>query len=65
MDADELHERARAARKVRTQRDAAEGRISGERLRRAMREAFARADARERREQRGGTKPDPPERTDS
>ncbi len=64
MDPEELHERARAARNVRTQRDAAENRIAGERLRRAMREAFAREDARKRHEGRGAARPDPRERSD-
>jgi hypothetical protein len=64
MDFEELQQRARAARNVRTQRDAAEKKVSGERLRRGMREAFARVDARKRREQPGDTEPDPPEHTD-
>jgi hypothetical protein len=42
MDPKEFRKRLRAERSVRAQRDAAERRIPGERLRREIREAFAR-----------------------
>ena len=60
MDFEDLRTRAKAVRNVRAQRDAAEGRIAGERLRRSLREAFAREDARKLRENRQvGVQPDP------
>jgi hypothetical protein len=46
MDLEDLRRRASAARKVLAQRDAAESRIAGERLHRALREASAPEGAR-------------------
>lgn len=56
---EDFRERVQAERSVRKQRDAAERAIPGERLRREIREAFAREDARKRREDRqsGPVKP--------
>jgi hypothetical protein len=57
---EDFRERVQAERSVRKQRDAAERAIPGERLRREIREAFAREDARKRREDRqSGAQPDP------
>jgi hypothetical protein len=47
MDFKEFRKRVQAERSVRAQRDAAERRIPGERLRREIREAFARERERE------------------
>jgi hypothetical protein len=66
MDFEDLRRRAKAARNVRTQRDAAESKIAGEKLRRALREAFAREDARKLREDREvSMDPDPPDSTNT
>lgn len=59
-DLENFRERIRAERSVRAQRDAAERRIPGERLRREIREAFASEDARQhRKDHQVGVKPDP------
>ena len=42
MPFDEIRQRLEAVQRVRAQRDAAERRVPGERLRRELREAFAR-----------------------
>jgi hypothetical protein len=46
MDFDEFQKRLQGERAVRTQRDRAERAVPGERLRREIREAFERQDAR-------------------
>jgi hypothetical protein len=46
MDSDEFRKRVQDERAVRAQRDAAERAVPGERLRREIREAFERQDAR-------------------
>jgi hypothetical protein len=62
----EFKERVQAERSKRAQRDAAERGIPGERLRREIREAFAREDARKLREDgESGVEPDPGEPTDA
>ncbi len=48
MESDDFEKRIEAVRSVRSQRAAAEQAIPGERLRREIREAFERQDARER-----------------
>jgi hypothetical protein len=48
MDFKDFRQRVQDERRVRAQRDAAERDIPGERLRRAIREAFARESAGER-----------------
>ena len=53
MDFDDPQRRAQDEQHVRRQRDAAEKKIPTERLRRRLREAFAREDARKLREERG------------
>jgi hypothetical protein len=45
MEFEDFRERVQAEREVRAQRDAAERNIPAERLRREIREAFARQDA--------------------
>ena len=45
MEFEDFRERVQAEREVRAQRDAAERNIPSERLRREIREAFARQDA--------------------
>ena len=45
MDFDEFRQRVQDERRVRAQRDAAEKNLAGERLRREIREAFARESA--------------------
>jgi hypothetical protein len=63
MDFREFRESVQAERSVRAQRDAAERRMPGERLRREIREAFARQRAGELGEDReAGVQPDPPKR---
>jgi hypothetical protein len=47
MEFEELRARVQAERKMRAQRDAAERAIANQRLRREIREAFARESARE------------------
>jgi len=60
MEFRDFEERVQAERSVRAQRDAAERRIPGERLRREIREAFARESAGELGDDRQvGVKPDP------
>jgi hypothetical protein len=60
MEFEEFRRRVRAERNVRAQRDAAERRVPGERLRRAIREAFASKRARELAEDRQApVKPNP------
>ena len=60
MEFEDLRERVQAERKRRAQRDAAERKIPYERLRRELREAFARQDSRELGDDRqAGVKPDP------
>ena len=46
MDSDEFQERIQDERSIRAQRDAAERAVPGDRLRREIREAFERQDAR-------------------
>ena len=46
MDSEEFRKRVQDERAVRAQRDAAERAVPGERLRREIREAFERQDAR-------------------
>jgi hypothetical protein len=66
VEFEEFRRRVRAERSVRAQRDAAERRVPGERLRRAIREAFASKRARELAEDREvGVKPNPLEPPDS
>ncbi|HEX2411900.1 MAG TPA: hypothetical protein VHJ39_12095 [Solirubrobacteraceae bacterium] len=48
MESEDFDRRIEAVRSVRAQRDAAERAIPGERLRREIREAFERQDARDR-----------------
>ena len=48
MEFEDFREQVRAERKVRAQRDAAERNLPLERLRREIREAFERKDARDR-----------------
>jgi hypothetical protein len=48
MESDDLRKRVQAEKSLRSQRDAAERGIPGERLRREIREAFERKDARDR-----------------
>jgi hypothetical protein len=50
MEPDDFGKRIKAVRSVRSQRDAAETAMPGERLRREIREAFERQDARDRTE---------------
>jgi len=60
MEFEEFRERVQDERSKRAQRDAAERGVPGERLRREIREAFAREDARELREDgEVGVEPDP------
>ena len=59
MDFDEFKKRLQAERSTRAQRDAAEKRIPGERLRREIREAFAREDARRDDDRQSDAQPDP------
>jgi hypothetical protein len=64
MEFEDFRARVEAERKVRAQRDAAERNIPSERLRREIREAFARQDARELREDgQVGVQPNPPHST--
>ena len=66
MDFDDPQRRAQDEQHVRMQRDAAEKKIPTERLRRRLREAFAREDARKLREERGtGAGTDPLRPTDT
>jgi hypothetical protein len=48
MESEDFDKRIEAVRSVRAQRDAAERAVPGERLRREIREAFERQDARDR-----------------
>ena len=60
MEFEDFRERVQSERKVRAQRDAAERNIPGERLRREIREAFARESAGELGEDRQvGVEPNP------
>ncbi len=60
MEFEEFRRRVRVERTTHEQRDAAEKRVPGDRLRRAIREAFARKSARELREDpEVGMEPDP------
>jgi hypothetical protein len=59
MDSDEFRKRVQDERAIRAQRDAAERAVPGERLRREIREAFERQDARPD-EAQGPEDPDPP-----
>jgi hypothetical protein len=60
MDFEDFQQRVQHERKVRAQRDAAEREIPGERLRREIREAFARESAGELGEDRQvGVQPNP------
>jgi len=66
MDFEDFQQRVQDERKVRAQRDAAERNIPGERLRREIREAFARERAGELREDRQlGVQPNPIQAPDS
>jgi len=59
MEFEDFRERVQAERKLRAQRDAAERSMSGERLRREIREAFARESARElAKDRQVGVQPD-------
>lgn len=58
MESDDFRKRIQDERSVRSQRDAAERAVPGERLRREIREAFERQDARDRAEEgSAGDKP--------
>jgi hypothetical protein len=48
MESDEFRKRIQRERAIRSQRDAAERAVPGERLRREIREAFERQDTRDR-----------------
>jgi hypothetical protein len=66
MPFEDIRQRLEAVQKVRSQRDAAERRIPGERLRRELREAFTRQSARKLRKDREvGMEPDPSESTNA
>ena len=65
MDPKEFRKRLREERSVRAQRDAAERRIPGERLRREIREAFARERERERELDEHDQAPGQPDRPDA
>jgi hypothetical protein len=60
MESDDLRKRIEAERSLRSQRDAAERGIPGERLRREIREAFERQDARDRTDDPPGVRADSP-----
>jgi len=62
MEFEEFRKRVRAERTTHEQRDAAERRVPGERLRRAIREAFARKSARDLREEHDAIQPADAER---
>jgi len=65
-DFDDFRDRIQAERSRRAQRDAAERGVPGDRLRREIREAFARDDARRVREDRQvGMEQDPLDATDA
>lgn len=57
MDSDDFRERFQRERAIRSQRDAAERAVPGERLRREIREAFERQDARDRTDNRSTRRP--------
>ena len=57
MESDEFRKRLKHERAVRAQRDAAERAVPGERLRREIREAFERQDARS--DEAPAERPDP------
>jgi hypothetical protein len=57
MDANEFRKKVQDERAVRAQRDAAEEAVPGERLRREIREAFERQDARPDEPTRGAEPP--------
>ncbi len=60
MASEDRDKRIDAVRSVRSQRDAAEKAVPGERLRREIREAFERQDARDRDDEAtAGGQPDP------
>ena len=59
MASEDRSKRIKAVRSVRSQRDAAERALPGERLRREIREAFERQDARDRAEDPAGPQADP------
>jgi hypothetical protein len=60
MASEDFDKRIEAVRSVRSQRDAAERAVPGERLRREIREAFERQDARDRDDEAAaGGQPDP------
>jgi hypothetical protein len=59
MASEDRDKRIEAVRSVRSQRDAAERAVPGERLRREIREAFERQDARDRTEDPAGPRVDP------
>jgi hypothetical protein len=66
MELEDFRERVQAERKIRAQRDAAERTIPGERLRREIREAFARQSAGKLGEDRQiGVQPNPIQSTDA
>jgi hypothetical protein len=66
MEFEDFRERVQSERKVRAQRDAAERNIPGERLRREIREAFARESAGELDEDRQvGVEPNPDQSLDA
>jgi hypothetical protein len=59
MASEDRDKRIEAVRSVQSQRDAAEKAVPGERLRREIREAFERQDARDRDQDPPAGEPDP------
>ena len=59
MASEDRNKRIDAVRSVQSQRDAAEKAVPGERLRREIREAFERQDARDRDQDPAAGEPDP------
>ena len=57
MNSDDFRKRIQRERAIRAQRDAAERGVPGERLRREIREAFERHDARDRTDDRAARRP--------
>jgi hypothetical protein len=57
VTSDEFRKRIQRERAIRSQRDAAERAVPGERLRREIREAFERQDARDRTDDRPARRP--------
>lgn len=65
MASEDRDKRIDAVRSVQSQRDAAEKAVPGERLRREIREAFERQDARDRAQDPAAGEPDPDRLPDS